>query len=216
MLALGALVYFGGRVVVEGSESRARANAERMMDLESALRIDIEDWLQARVVDIPVLEALGNWSYVWLHWPLLLAVLIYLFKTDRSIYARLRNSMFISGAIGLVLFAAFPEAPPRFLEGFVGTVSDDARRHYLPYPLSWTNRFAAFPSFHVGWTLVACVALQASLRRSWGPLVLVPAAMVSIAVVTTGNHFVLDAVAGTAIAVGAYFGLGRRRREPDR
>ena len=94
--------------------------------------------------------------------------------------------------------------------GFVGTVSDDARRHYLTYPLSWTNQFAAFPSFHVGWTLIACVALAASVhhdRLRWAALA--PAGLVAVAVVSTGNHYVIDAAVGAVIAAGAYIYFGR-------
>ena len=60
-------------------------------------------------------------------------------------------------------------------------MSDDARRHFLPYPIDWANKFAAFPSFHVGWTLIACLALAASFRsRSLRALSLVPAGLVGL------------------------------------
>jgi hypothetical protein len=215
VLALGALVYFGVRVIVEGSEARAMRNAERVLDLESAVGIDIERSFQEFVLDVDVLETLGNLSYVWLHWPLLIAVFVVLFATEQNAYRRLRNAMFLSGAIGLVLFAAFPVSPPRFLDDFVGTVTDDARRHYLPYPLSWTNRFAAFPSFHVGWTLIACLALVSTIRRSWRIVAILPAILVGLAVVSTGNHYVLDAVAGTVIALGAYGFFARQESRPS-
>jgi len=158
-----------------------------------------------------VLRTVGNLSYVWLHWPLLIAVLIWLFHRSRIRYVQLRNSMFASGLVGLVLFWLFPAAPPRFMPGYEGTVSDAARRHYLDYPLSWTNPVASFPSFHIGWTLLACLALAATFD-SWRrqALALVPAILVGLAVVTTANHYVLDTVAGAAIAFWAYAFFGRR------
>ena len=108
-----------------------------------------------------------------------------------------------------MLFAVVPMAPPRFMAGFVGTVSDDARRHYLGYPLSWANKYAAFPSFHVGWTLIACLAVAATIdHRAVRWLVLVPAVLVGASVVTTGNHYMMDSVAGGAIALAAYAGFG--------
>lgn len=207
--AAAAAAYFGGRVLVEGSETAAKFNAQRMLDLEAALRIDIEAAVQDFAVDNPVLRSLGNLSYVWLHWPLLLTVLVVLYRSAPPTYVRLRNTLCMSGAVGLVLFALYPESPPRFLEDYVGTVSDAARRHYLSYPLSWTNRFASFPSFHVGWTLVACLALESTIRQSWRVAALVPAVLVAVAVVSTGNHYVLDAVAGTVIPVAIYVRLGR-------
>ena len=101
------------------------------------------------------------------------------------------------------------------MPGFVGTVSDDARRHYLSYPLSWTNRFAAFPSFHVGWTLIACLALAASLHSTHvRRAALIPAVLVGLAVISTGNHYVIDSIVGAAIALAAYHYFGRTTDTP--
>ncbi len=211
VLLVAAAVYFGGRVIVEGSEARATRNAERLIDIENRLGIDIESSIQQFALDHDWFRVLGNLSYVWLHWPLLLTVLAVLFLRDPRHYFQVRNALFVSGVLGLILFTLAPMAPPRFMPGFVGTVSDEARRHYLNYPLSWTNRFAAFPSFHVGWTLIACIALASSVRhRAWQALALIPAILVGIAVVSTGNHYVIDSVVGAAIAVTAYVWFGRR------
>lgn len=209
-MVLAALVYFGVRIVVEGDTPTAIANAERILRFEDRLGIDIERTVQDAVLDNGLLRTLGNVSYVWLHWPLLIVVSVVLFMRDRAVYLRLRRALVASGAVGLVLFWLVPTAPPRFMPGFEGTVSDAARRHYLDYPLSWANRHAAFPSFHVGWTLIACLALAAtlpSLRER--VLAVVPAVLVGFAVVTTGNHYVLDAIVGVVIASTAYGIAGR-------
>ena len=161
--------------------------------------------MQSWVVERDGLRVIGNLSYVWFHWPLLIAVLVALHLRDRERFLRLRTAMFWSGAVGLVLFALVPTAPPRFMPGFIGTVSDDARRHYLTYPLSWTNQFAALPSFHVGWTLIACLALAGMLGHVAGKAAaLIPAVLVAASVVTTGNHYVIDSVLGAGIALGAF------------
>lgn len=205
LLAIAGVVYFGGRILVEGSTSVSVRNAERLLELERFVGIDIEVSVQALALRHDWLRLLGNLSYVWLHWPLLLMILFVLFRRDVSHYVRLRSSLFASGAVGLLLFWGFPMAPPRFMDGFVGTVSDDARRHYLDYPMDWANRYAAFPSFHVGWTLIACLALAGSLRsRSLRVLSLVPAGLVGFSVISTGNHYLIDAVAGALIALAAY------------
>jgi len=210
VLAAAASVYFGVRVVVEGGREESVANAQRLIDLEASLGLDIERSVQSFALSHDAVRIIGNLSYVWLHWPLLLTVLAILFTVDRLRYQQLRNAMFASGLCGLVLFATFPMAPPRFMPGFVGTVSEAARRHYFDYPLSWTNRFAAFPSFHVGWTLIGCLALAASLKQPrlrW--VALIPAALVSLAVISTANHYVIDAAVGGIIAGGAYTWFGR-------
>ncbi len=47
----------------------------------------------------------------------------------------------------------------------------------------------------------------------WGPSTLAgvfaPAAVAGMAVITTGNHYVIDAVVGVAIALGAWMLTGR-------
>ncbi len=221
-ILIGLMIYFGGRILVEGSDSRSIRNAETLLDLERSLGIDVEVALQELALDSDLVRVIGNLSYVWLHWPLLITALVLLFYRDPPHYRQFRNAVMCSGAVGLVLFAAVPMAPPRFMPGFVGTVSDDARRHYLSYPLSWANKYAAFPSFHVGWTLIACLAVAASLdRRGLRAAALLPAALVGASVITTGNHYVLDSVAGAAIALGAYVGFGwafrpKHLRDDDR
>jgi membrane-associated phospholipid phosphatase len=215
VLGAGALVYFGGRKIVEGSRARAVRDAGWIIELEQRLGIDVERTVQ-RATDEGLLRTVGNISYVWLHWPLLIVVLVVLLRHDRDLYRRLRNAMFASGAVALVIFAVFPVAPPRFMPGFVGTVSDEARRHYVPTPLEWSNPYASFPSFHVGWTLVACLAFAAAVgRRRWAALAMVPAALVGVAVVSTGNHYVVDAIGGAVIALVAYWWAGRRGRRVE-
>jgi hypothetical protein len=206
-----AAVYFGGRLLIEGGATESTRNAQRILDVEETLHIDIERGAQDLVLESDLLRTLGNLSYVWLHWPLLIAVLIWLFHRSRVRYHQLRNSLMISGLVGLMLFWAYPAAPPRFMPGYEGTVSDAARRHYLDYPLTWTNQYAAFPSFHIGWTLLACLALAATFE-SWRrqAVAMIPAALVTLAVVTTANHYVLDTVAGAAIAFTAYAWCGSR------
>ena len=212
MIALAAaFVYFGGRVLIEGSASRSTRNGGWILDLERAVGIDIERRAQSLVLDNQVLRTLGNLSYVWLHWPLLIGVLIVLFRRSPIRYVQLRNSLIASGLVGMLLFWVYPAAPPRFMPGYEGTVSDAARRHYLDYPLSWTNQFASFPSFHIGWTLLACLALAATFDSSWRQTVaLIPALLVGLAVVTTAHHYVLDTLAGAGIAFWAYAVFGKR------
>jgi hypothetical protein len=212
---LAASAYFGVRLLVQGDTASATANAERILELEERIGIDVERGLQSVVLDHRALEVLGNLSYVWLHWPLLIAVLLVLFQRAPGVYLRLRRAIVASGAVGLVLFWVLPTAPPRFMPGFEGTVSDAARRHFLGYPLDWANRYASFPSFHVGWTLIACLALASTIgdRRARAVAVL-PAVLVGLAVVTTANHYVLDATVGAVIAVAAYAATGARQASP--
>lgn len=201
--------YFGARVVVEGDRAAAIRNAERLIELERWLGVDVERAVQRWVLAHDVVRWLLSAGYVWLHWPLLIASMVFLTLRAPEVQARLRNSIIVSAAIGVVLFAVVPMAPPRFMPGFVGTVSDDARRHFLPYPLSWTNQVAAFPSYHVGWTLLACLAIASVVRHRWLRVAAGAAAgIVAIAVVGTGNHYVVDSVSGALLALAAWWAVG--------
>ena len=64
------------------------------------------------------------------------------------------------------------------------------------------NQYAAMPSLHVGWDLLAgiaifCAATHWALRAA---ACLMPALM-AWAVVATGNHYLLDVAAGTALVI---------------
>ena len=210
IVVLAMIGYFVLRLVVEGDRPTARRNADDLLDLEARLGVDVEGDVQRWVLEHETVRELLSGGYVWFHWPFLVVAMVFLAFRAPPVLARLRNAMIVSGAIGIVLFALVPMAPPRFMPGFVGTVSDSARRHYLPYSLEWTNQVAAFPSYHVGWTLIAGLAVAGMLRRRWTRLaIMMPALVVAISVVGTGNHYVLDSVSGALFAVGAWWLAGR-------
>ena len=104
-----------------------------------------------------------------------------------------------------MLFWLLPTAPPRFLPswGFVDTVVYDGSYYILQSP-AFVNQYAAIPSLHFGWSLLAAVAVFANLRGTYRYLVFLLPVLSLGGVVLTANHFFLDAVAGAAVAL---FGL---------
>jgi membrane-associated phospholipid phosphatase len=204
ILVLADAVYSALRKLVEGTPEAAAHNARRLLSLEHVLGIDVERSVQRFVMEHPLLVDWSNHTYVWLYFPFLISAFIVVFARDRRAYRHLRNAIVTSGAVGLVIFAVFPVAPPRFMPGFVGTLSEGERQHFVQHPASWSNRMAALPSFHAGWTLVAAIVLAATMRSRAGKvLALLPAPLIAFAVIATGNHYVLDIVAGSALALGA-------------
>ncbi|MEO8694733.1 MAG: phosphatase PAP2 family protein [Acidimicrobiales bacterium] len=214
VLAAAAAVYFAVRKLVEGTPELAARNADRLMRVEHAMGIDVERSLQKFTLGHPALVEWGNHTYVWLHWPFLVLAFVVLFARDRSAYQKLRDTLFASGALGLVIFAVFPAAPPRLMPGFVGTVSQAERQHFVQYPASWANRVASMPSFHVGWTLVAAILLASTFKSHIVKVIaFLPGPLVAIAVVTTGNHYVIDVIIGSAVALTALHIVSRRSAE---
>lgn len=200
VLSFGA--YLGVRAAVSDSAATAMSNARHLLNLENALGLGgLEQRVQLMVLDHPSLVELFNTIYVWTYWPTVFGVLIFTWARRRHLYRSYRNAIMLSGGVGLVIFALFPAAPPRFLDGFVDTV-DASRGSLIGHPSFLINKFAALPSFHVGWVALACTVLALGTRRRWvRPLMVAPPLVMTAAVVITGNHFVVDAVTGTAISL---------------
>jgi len=123
--------------------------------------------------------------------------LLALYHYNRRRYTLLRNAMIVSGALGLVFFAFFPVAPPRFFGGFTDTVAELSTSYKYLQPPSIVNKYAALPSFHVGWNVLACVVVFRSTRSIPVRVFAVASPLlVSAAVVLTGNHWVIDGLVG--------------------
>jgi hypothetical protein len=211
LVALAAAGYLAVRALTKGDADVARSHARDVLAAERSLRIDWESSAQGFVLRSVALVRFFDLVYVWIFWPIVVGTLAVLYRRARGLYVHLRNALFVSGAVGVVVFATFPVAPPRLMPGFTDTVGQLSRQHHVAHPSGFTNAYAAMPSFHVGWTVLAGVCLAMWARRPiMRGLALVPGALMAIAVVVTANHFVLDAVAGTAVSLGALAATHRR------
>jgi hypothetical protein len=208
------LAYFGVRGLTEGNEHIARAHAADVLALQQRLGIAFETRFQQPVIAYDWLRDLANWSYIWLHWPLLIGTLLWFVIAHQDAYVRLRNAMFFSGGIGLVIFAGFPVAPPRlFSSTYIDTITLHSVSYRVLQPPALVNAYAAMPSLHVGWNLLAGIMWwQVLRRRRWRYAGVVMPGVMIWATIATGNHWVLDAVAGSAVAlVGLALEWLRRR-----
>jgi membrane-associated phospholipid phosphatase len=123
----------------------------------------------------------------------------------------------LSWAGGLVWYALQPVAPPRLVEsGLADTVSTqtpialDSDLIRLLY-----NPVAAMPSLHVGMAPVVAWALWRLTPWWWSRLLgLAYPVLVSVAVVVTGNHYVLDIAGGIAVVLPAAAIAAWLAREP--
>ncbi len=201
MLARGLIAQ---HVDVQAATGRGLELAET----EHQLYIAVERPLQLLAREVPLGISAANAFYVWGNLPLLTAELaLFYFLSPRS-FRLLRNSLVLSGSISVLLFAAMPEAPPRLIPslGLADTVNGPSHASLIPQPAILTNHFAAMPSMHAGWALLAGLVLYVALRRSRWRLVglLIPAAM-AVTVMATGNHYVLDWVVGWIVAGGSFW-----------
>ncbi len=208
IVGLAAYLYFFLRGLIHARESEAMANADWLVSLERSLGIFHEERLQALILDHHWAVTLVNWVYIYGHWPVVVGTLLWLFVRHREMFPVFRSAMLISGAMGFVFFFFLPMAPPRFLVdlGFVDTVTMYSSSYRVLQPPSLTNQFAAMPSLHVGWNLLMGIAIVSmATHRGWKVFgALMPVAMY-LATILTANHYFLDGVVGSALAL---VGLG--------
>jgi membrane-associated phospholipid phosphatase len=203
LVSLGVFVYFRVRGLTEGSEDVAVTHARDIAALERRLGIAIEADVQAPVAASDLGEAFVNWVYIWGHWPVIIVTMGVLAVYRRDVFRRLRDGMLVSGAIGLFIFAYYPVAPPRLVhDGLVDTVTQSSRSYRVLQPPAFVNQYAAMPSLHSGWDLLIGIAIFTAATTTWLKVVgvLLPLAMM-FAVVATANHYVVDVVAGIALAL---------------
>lgn len=213
LLVLAALAYFGVRGLTEGNIDQANRHAELILDVERALGIDVEHAFQTDLLPSDFLISMANWIYIWGHWPLIIATWVWLAIAKREHYIELRNAMFISGAIGLVIFATFAVTPPRlFGAEYIDTVTERSLSYRVLQPPALVNKYAAVPSLHFGWNLLVGLTWR---RVTTGPVgnaagIIMPVAM-GFAVIATGNHWTIDVIVGGVVAL-AGLALERARR----
>jgi hypothetical protein len=126
-------------------------------------------------------------------------------RRDPAFRSERRAAVLAFGA-ALPVFAAFPVAPPRTLDGFVDTMASGGWNLDDPRLVRFYNPVAAMPSHHVAFATVTGLGLarrspSVAGKWSWRGYPLAVAGVV----VATGNHFVAD------VATGAVIGLIARR-----
>jgi hypothetical protein len=203
----GFLLYELGRVATNDGQSRALENAERMINVQNALHLPNEAAFQDYIISHDLLLRSVNKIYSFFFLSTVIGILIWLYLNRPLVYRRVRNALGLSTLVAIAVFALLPMAPPR-LTPASGMIDSHARvgsRH------GFVNQFAALPSLHIGWLALVGWGMWTSLRRIPGILfAIVPASVMMIAVVATGNHFWLDGVFGAALCLGAVAATGPR------
>ena len=217
-LLLVALAFMLYSVVRQGSAHRqveATYNAVDLVHIERALAIGYEARAQTLILWSDPLIRVFNTIYTYGHFWLIGVAAVWLFFWHRQTFVLFRNAFFISGAIALLAFNIYPLAPPRLLPGDFGAVDTLRLFSAVNYETSgaFVNEYAAMPSLHIAWNLLICLAIASCIRnpivKGWAFLMPL---MMSVTVVVTGNHWILDAVAGYAVgAVGLGLAVLARR-----
>ena len=213
LLLIGAVyvVYIAIRGEVGGREGEALTRALDVVRLERWLGVYGEREVQGWALRSPLFVGGLNAMYFIGHFPPLVALAAWLYRTDRRKYTLVRNTFLISAALGLLLYWLFPTMPPRLMPADHGFI--DTMRVYGPLNLydvqgsdPFVNEMAAIPSMHFGWAALTAVGFAWAVGWRWYGLaaaVLWPLATLLV-IVGTGNHFVLDAAIGGAVLLAAF------------
>lgn len=220
-------------MVAERGPDLGFVNARRLIDLEEQAGIAWERGVQSALLAHRWIVVGSNWYYVLGFLPVLIGCALLSAWRAGETFRHWRSIFSISLLIALAGYALFPLTPPRLLPdhfGFVDTLQRYGPRYYgdaggdslfngygsLP---SMVNVYAAMPSMHVAWSVVAGVLLAAAFgNRRWAVVaaVLHPVLM-GFAVIVTANHYLLDVVAGLlvlglAMLIARTYDLKIRRR----
>lgn len=186
----------------DGGRARARSNAARVAAFERRAGIDVEPRVQRLALRVPGISSFLNASYAAGNVALSVGWLLLLFGRRDPAFARERSAAVVAFAGALPVFALFPTAPPRALDGFVDTFGGPGRGLDDPRLVRFYNPVAAMPSHHLAFATVTGLGLAArrgsKAGRVWWRAY--PAA-VAVVVVATANHFVVDVLAGTALGL---------------
>jgi hypothetical protein len=179
--------------------STALAHSRSILSLEQSLGIDPEHALDSWLAGHHTLGLLLSDYYDNAHFIVTLSLLGWLWWRRADLYRPLRNSLLLVNLLAFVVFWLYPVAPPRMLPGFTDVVSATHAfgSWHTGALASQANELAAMPSLHIAWAVWCAVALWQLTRRAWIRVAatLYPC-VTAVAVLSTGNHFVLDILGG--------------------
>ena len=215
-------LYEAARLAMEPNWARAFANADRILSVERLLGLAWEQSLQRAFLAVPDLVAALNVFYFVGHFLITAIFFVWLYFRSRDGFTSFRNGFLAATALAVVIHWLYPTAPPRLagvgLEDTLLVLSGIDIGS--PTSSALSNPVAAVPSLHAAYALGVGVGLIRFARRRLVRVAgVVYPPLVVLTIVVTGNHFVLDAVAGMAV-LAAGLGLARaferREGEPHR
>lgn len=161
--------------------------------------------------------------------PLLAAAL---WLSRRELWLAFITRVVLLSAAGLVTYCLFPQAPPWYAarEGFTDPVERISARGWIRLHLGdvqstlesaqrdGSNPVAAMPSLHTAFAVLVAITAITVLRSRWRWLALLYPVAMGFTLVYTGEHYVLDLVAGAVYALLVHLAVSRweARREARR
>ncbi len=183
----------------------ALGHAAGILALERSLHLDPELALNRWLAGHHTLALIASDWYDNAPFIVTFALLGWLWWRRPDLYRPLRNTLVLINVIGFTVFLLYPVAPPRMLSG-AGFSDLVASTHAFG---GWhtgalaheANQYAAMPSLHMAWAAWCGLAMwRLFAGRRWRWLAWFYPLVTAVAVLCTGNHFLLDVLAGLATA----------------
>jgi hypothetical protein len=218
------LLYTQTRLLALGNRETALANGQALLDAERSIGLAPEKWLNEFVSAHHLLAVPADYAYASCHYVVTMVVVVWLWRRHPEAYLAARRTLIAATLIALIGYWLVPMAPPRMLPGFVDTMGRYGQYGWwsdagsVPQGLATlTNQLAAMPSLHVGWAIWCGYQIGRQARRRWlRALGLVYPLLTVLVVISTGNHYLADALAGLLVLLAGWAlvrGLARIERK---
>jgi hypothetical protein len=204
LFVMADILYETVRGIAESNAAVAFSNARTIVDLEQNTGLFFEQGLQAWAMGQRVLIDMANFMYVNSHFVMTTGALVWLYLRHNDRFYFVRNMFMVAMGLALVGYALMPTAPPRFFPelGFVDTIAYYVNvKHDSGLVALFFNPYAAVPSMHVAFALMIAVPAMLVVRHRIAKVLwAVYPLLITFVVIVTGNHWVMDAVAGAFVA----------------
>jgi inositol phosphorylceramide synthase catalytic subunit len=180
-------------------------------------RLTLNEWCTLHTK--PWLDLLSGAFYIsWVPLPLMLAA--WLYRNDNELYLRFSWCFFLTNLIGFSIYYLYPAAPPWYVAEYGFGLNPDVPRsaagldrvdkllnidvfHRL-YTRN-SNVFAAMPSLHSAYPLVAWLYAAKCGKKWLAVLFAITSVGIWLSAIYTNHHYILDVVAGIVVAALSYF-----------
>jgi len=200
----------GRKTFIQRGETVGFANAEQIIHWQQSLHFFVELDVQQWILQRPEWVIRGINYYYAGFMPIFYICCGLALLFGPAQWRFWRQVFVISMVLALPWYAIYPLAPPRFMtdHGFVDTLAIYGPNYFKEGGMVTANRFAAMPSMHIGWSTIGALMLVACLPKVRGfriglPIGIVHVMMMTLTVIATGNHYILDAVGGWIIVAAS-------------
>ena len=180
------------------------------------LGFDLTSYVQQTFIHMPLSSIITTLtlSLYSLHFPLVIVTSLTLWFGRRALFNRYAIAMAITSYVSLLVFALMPTAPPWY-DGVATNLVQSAYTTSTSTPaflssylrltsLIESDKYAAFPSLHTAYMILFCYFVTKFKPKF--ALVTFPLTFgVLFATLYLGQHYLIDLIAGTALALASVY-----------